>query len=173
MQKCFWLWLVVFGVLAGLNRGAARDLTLSWNPSADPTVTGYKIYYGTSSCHYTNNVTVGNVTTATISNLNAGVTYYFSATAFDATGTESDFSNETSFIVPGVVTLVQNANAGQGPLIRFPVESGHWYEVQATSDLKTWRTISTTDVATSNDWYQCAEPDAASYNTRYYRLVLH
>jgi hypothetical protein len=173
MQRSFWLWFVLLNAVAGLSGAAARDLTLSWNPSADPTVKGYHLYYGTSSGHYTNQITVGNVTTATVSNLAAGVTYYFSATAFDSAGTESDFSNETSFIVPGVLALAQNPASGQPPQIRFPVEAGHWYEVQATSDLKSWVTIATTAVATTNEWFQCADPDTAAHDSRFYRLVLH
>lgn len=173
MQRKFAALFVLFAAVASVNLAAARDLTLSWNPSTDPTVAGYNLYYGTNSGDYSNKVTVGQVTTATISNLTAGVTYYFSATAFNSAGVESDFSNETSFIVPGVLTLTPAAKSGEAPVIRFPVEPGHWYEVQATTDLRSWTTISQTGVATSNDWVQVTDPNAASFNSRFYRLVLH
>ena len=73
----------------------ASGVGLMWNPSPDVEVTGYKIYWGTSSHNYSNALDVGNVTNVVISNTNFilnGV-YYFAATAYD-TNTESDFSNE-------------------------------------------------------------------------------
>jgi hypothetical protein len=63
-------------------------------------VTGYNVYYGVASRVYTNKVTLGNVTNATIAGLQEGVTYYFAATAFNAVGLESDFSEEVSYTVP-------------------------------------------------------------------------
>ncbi|MBI3853350.1 MAG: tandem-95 repeat protein [Verrucomicrobia bacterium] len=75
-------------------------MTLAWDPSTDPDVAGYKIYYGVVSRTYTNMVDVGNATNVTISGLIEGTTYYFAATAYNALGMESDFSNETSYSVP-------------------------------------------------------------------------
>jgi len=173
MQKRIYVLFALFAVLAGPSRAAARNLALSWNPSTDSDVAGYNIYYGTSAGNYTNKVTVGNTTTATVSNLIAGATYYFTATAYNSAGVESDFSNETSFIVPGTLKLTPGVNVGDAPLIRFPVEPGHWYEVQATSDLQSWTTISQTDVATANEWVQYSDPDAAAFSSRFYRLVMH
>jgi len=56
-------------------------------------VAGYKLYYGTSSRNYSNNINVGMVTSYTVSGLAPG-TYYFTVTAYDASGNESGFSNE-------------------------------------------------------------------------------
>ena len=79
-----------------------NSATLTWDPpatSADGTpltdLAGYTIYYGTSSLNYTVSIDVGNVTTYKIDNLSPG-TYYFSVTAYDTAGNESDFSNEVS-----------------------------------------------------------------------------
>ena len=78
----------------------APSVGLSWDPSSDPTVTGYNVYYGASSRGYTNIVPVGSSTSAVVSNLAAGVTYYFAATTYNAVGVESDYSAEASFAVP-------------------------------------------------------------------------
>lgn len=164
---------VVLGLLVSLNFAAASTATLAWNASPSSGTAGYNVYYGTTSGNYTTKLTVGNTTSATISNLTAGVTYYFSATTVDTNGMESDFSNETTFIVPGVLTMSKGANPGDPALIQFPVASGHWYEVQASTDLQTWTTIWQTDVATSNTVLQFTDPDAGSYSSRFYRLVLH
>jgi len=94
-----WGWLAVGLLLSA----AAQSVVLTWNPSLDANRAGYKIYYGAASRAYTNAVTVGNVTNATLSGLAAGATYYFSATTYDAAGNESDFSNEASYAVPAAV----------------------------------------------------------------------
>lgn len=184
-------WFVALALFAGFGRVHATDVSLSWQSSSSTNVTGYNLYYGTVSGNYTGKIRVGNVTTTTISNLNCGTTYYFSATAVDSSGSESGFSNETRFLVPGVLALsvvaipVRSPNQGNaGPksagvmpgnlmVIKFPVAPLHWYEVQATADFKSWTTIWRTGVATSNAWVQCSDPGASAYPSRFYRLVLH
>jgi hypothetical protein len=86
------------------NRAGAASVDLSWIASTATNVVSYNVYYGTKSGEYTSKLTVGDQTTAAIANLTPGVTYYFSATANDVSGTESDFSTETSYSVPAVVT---------------------------------------------------------------------
>jgi Fibronectin type III domain len=76
---------------------ASVSTTLKWNPSTDPSVTGYNIYYGTESHNYSSIVTVENTTSATIGNLPEGTMYYFAVKARDDAGDESDFSNEAIF----------------------------------------------------------------------------
>jgi hypothetical protein len=188
-------WCHVLASLVGFSQVLAADVSLSWQASPSTNVTGYNIYYGTASGNYTDKIMVGNVTAATISNLDCGITYYFSATALDSNGNESGFSNEASFLVPGVLVLSAEsipgdpmarapAPANTSPLragvkrsvqmvIKFPVAPSHWYEVQATADFKSWTTIWQTGVATSNAWVQCLDPDASAYASRFYRLVLH
>lgn len=173
MKNKFHALFILAALLAGPRFAAAAAVTLGWNASSSPGTAGYNVYYGTTSGNYTSKLSVGNVTDATISNLTAGVTYYFSATTVDTNGNESTFSNETTFIVPGVLTLNKGANPGAPMLIQFPVAPGHWYEVQASTDLHTWTTISQTAVATANTWLQVTDPDAGSFTSRFYRLVLH
>ena len=79
---------------------AAGSVTLAWDPSTDPTVTGYNVYYGGASGTYTNEICAGNATNVTISDLVQGATYYFAATTFAASGMESPFSSEVSYLVP-------------------------------------------------------------------------
>src|SRR5512136_2035043 len=56
---------------------ALSSVTLAWNSSSDPAVTGYHVYYGCKSATYTNQLSVGNATSNTVPNLVNGVTYYF------------------------------------------------------------------------------------------------
>src|SRR3989338_987816 len=58
---------------------------------------GYKVYYGTSSGSYTTPIEVGkDVTTYAVKTLSAGTTYYFTVTAYNEIGNESDYSTEVS-----------------------------------------------------------------------------
>ena len=113
---------------------AASSVSLAWDASPDASVTGYRIYYGGTSANYTNSATVGNVTNTTITNLVAGATYFFAATAFDATGIESDFSNETNYSVPTTSTNQPPSIASQ-PASQTVVEGGNVsFSVTANGD---------------------------------------
>jgi hypothetical protein len=71
--------------------------SLIWDPNIEANLAGYKIYYGTSSGNYDSAVDVGNQTAYILSALQVGVTYYISATAYNTSGLESDYSNEVVF----------------------------------------------------------------------------
>lgn len=79
---------------------AGGTATLQWTAAADPRVVGYRVYWGTSSGSYQQSAQAGNVTSYFISNLPAGRTYYFAATAVDGNGAESAYSAEASKTIP-------------------------------------------------------------------------
>ena len=79
-----------------------RSATLSWTPptlnvdgTAVTDLAGYRLYYGTSSGNYTNEIEIDNpsITTYVVENLSPG-TYYFVVTAFNSVDEESGYSNE-------------------------------------------------------------------------------
>ena len=90
--------LLVFTVTAAAH--GQSIVTLAWDPSPDPTVVGYILYEGGASGDYTNATDVGNATSATVSNLVWGCTYYFAVAAYDTNDDESPLSGEISFTVP-------------------------------------------------------------------------
>jgi hypothetical protein len=94
--------LGVLLILASLSQTvqAGQSVTLAWNRCTNSTVAGYNIYYGGASRAYTNEISAGNTTNATISGLVPGTTYYFAATTYSAAGLESPFSSEVSYLVP-------------------------------------------------------------------------
>jgi len=65
---------------------SGRQITLNWNnlSAYESTIAGYRISYGTSSDNLNQTMTVGNVTTATLTGLSWGTTYYYAVTGFDA-----------------------------------------------------------------------------------------
>jgi len=79
---------------------AEIDITLKWGHDNKTQISGYRIYKSTISSVYDKNnpeavINDPNITTITVLNLPDNV-YYFVATAFNANGIESDFSNEVS-----------------------------------------------------------------------------
>jgi fibronectin type III domain protein len=89
--------LSVVPFLAATTSQAAQSVTLAWNPSSGPNLAGYRVHEGTFSGVYIRTIDVGNRTTATISNLTAGFTYYFVVSAYNTAGVESAPSNEVAF----------------------------------------------------------------------------
>jgi hypothetical protein len=108
------LCLAAAGMLAMPGSGrAAQSALLTWNGNTAPTVAGYNVHYGTSSGNYTSQINVGNVTSATISNLNAGSIYYFVVTAYSSANSESAASNEASFSVPMPTVSLTGVSDGE------------------------------------------------------------
>lgn len=72
-------------------------MSLVWDPNLEPDLAGYRLHWGTSSRSYPRTLDVGNATNTSVSDLVAGVTYYFAVTAYNAANLESDFSNEVVY----------------------------------------------------------------------------
>ena len=150
-----------------------QSVTLAWNRSTDPTVVGYKIYYGGASGTYTNTLSAGNATNVTISGLVGGTTYYFAATTYNSSGVQSPFSTEVSYSVP-TNTVTTNASAVQlrvTPTRQFILTVtgtiGHTYDIMATQDCITWTVIGTVTVGASGS-VSFTDTNAASFPMRLY-----
>jgi len=94
----------------------SAQVTLAWDSSSDTAVRGYKLYWGTEDQQYALLADVGNSTSETLADLQPGTTYYFAATAYDASGNESVYSNEVSYAAAVQVYTV-TASAGTGGAI--------------------------------------------------------
>jgi hypothetical protein len=91
------------GVLTAVHAHAAR-VSLSWNaPTTNQNGTslndlaGHKVHYGLTPQSYSVTVDVGLATSAVLSDLAAGQTYYFAVTAYDTSGNQSAFSAEVPY----------------------------------------------------------------------------
>jgi hypothetical protein len=69
---------------------------VSWNANTESDLAGYRVFYGTSSGNYPNSISVGKVTSATITSLTVGTTYYIALKAVDTSGNLSGFSAEVT-----------------------------------------------------------------------------
>lgn len=96
MRKFGFLFFVVFFFFMNLETLFAADAVLTWDPNSESDLAGYKVYVGTASQGYNPPIDVGNVTTWTVTGLSVGTTYSFAVTAYNLSGSESDFSNEVS-----------------------------------------------------------------------------
>jgi hypothetical protein len=67
---------------------------LTWN-AVTGTLSGYKVYVGEAPTLYTRTITLGTVTSTTVSSLTRGRTYYFAVAAYNSAGT-SPTSSEVS-----------------------------------------------------------------------------
>jgi hypothetical protein len=115
--------LAFFVALNLSNFSEAAEITLAWDSSVG--AAGYKVHSGQSSGSYTGIQDVGNVTNYTVTGLQNGNTYYFAATAYDATrSVESGYSNQVR------VTI------GLGPIFApgYPTQANaNWKFINATS----------------------------------------
>lgn len=120
------------------------SVTLAWDASPDASVTGYEIHFGVRSGIYTNHVTVGNTTTATITGLPMGSTYYFAATAYNATGDVSPFSNEAVYVPTG------GGGGTNRPVLLIGVANWYidWQSVVGVTNVLQW----STNMATWTDY---------------------
>ncbi len=94
-------------------------------------------------------------------------------TSYDSIGVEGLPSGELSYLVPGLMLATLPSKAGDPMQLSFPTAPGHWYEVQASVDLKNWSTIWQTVPATLNVWRVFQDPQTGSFPSRFYRLVMH
>ena len=146
-----------------------QSVTLAWDLSIDPTVVGYKIYYGVASRTYTSMVDVGNATSVTISGLVEGTTYFFAATAYNTLGLESDYSDELSYTVPGVLPTVRIRVTPDGQVVLTVIgQIGHTYDIQTTQTFTAWTVIDTVTVGAGGS-LEFIDPNAANFPARFYR----
>lgn len=152
---------------SALPANAGQHVTLAWYPSGDTNVVGYKIYYGTESHNYTAFVDTGSNTQATITLPTPGVTYYFAATAYDSTGTESDFSNETSYAAPATASLTSAVMASGQFSFTVNGTTNATYVVQASTNLVNW-----VPVQTNTAPFTFVDPNSAGMGHCFFRAVL-
>ena len=113
--------MLVFGVGLFSSRfatvGQAQvQVTLNWNASPNPTVTGYYLAWGTNSgLYFATNTYPAAQTSGTISNLAYSTLYYISVAAFAGNGQVSPFSSEVTFSSNAPAGNTNQTGSGPSP----------------------------------------------------------
>jgi hypothetical protein len=110
----------------------AEEAHLTWNPSPDADVVGYKIYYGTESGQYSESIDVGNTSSHTLSVSTPGL-HYFAVTAYKVGHYESGFSNEVSKEMTGAPS---SSDGGGSVNVTSSLDGGGSANVTSSSDGK-------------------------------------
>jgi hypothetical protein len=152
---------------------AERSLTLAWNPSSSATVTGYYLYALEENALVPTRIDAGAATQVTVTGLKEGLRYGFTVTARDGVGIESVPSSELIYVVPVPLGITPPTSATGLARLRFPVAPGHWYELQASTNLKDWSSIWQTGVANTYSWVEFQDPQSLGNGSRFYRLQVH
>lgn len=84
--------------IRGICSNLTGSVSLAWPPSTNLNVAGYAINYGVASHTYSSVVQVGNITSATISNLTAGCVYYFAINTYGPSGRQSPYCSEITAV---------------------------------------------------------------------------
>lgn len=104
-RNLFFVFIWIFPLCFFPLNVQAGEVTLAWDPPSTE-YGGFVLSYGTSSGSYSENEDVGSKTTHTVTNLDAGQTYFFAVKAYNNNNTiESPYSNQMSITVPAPDTL--------------------------------------------------------------------
>lgn len=120
VRRAAFYWIKFASAIAPLLVGAVsfcdagQSVTLTWDRNPEQDIANYRLYYGTQSGRPSQSLGVGNVTTATITNLNDGTTYFFAIAAVNTVGLEGPLSNEVSYTTPNPAAHVLTVNSGSG-----------------------------------------------------------
>ena len=88
------------GLLVATSSFPASAVNLAWSPNPEPDIARYELSYGTSPGSRAVTVNAGLNTTASVTGLQSGVTYYFVVSAVNQAGLKSAPSAEISYLEP-------------------------------------------------------------------------
>ena len=173
LAKCLGGALIVAALATSAQ--AQNSVTLAWDPDPSGAVAGYHFHERINGQTYTNVIDVGNATSATVSNLIAGVTYFFAVSAYDMNHVESDPSGEIPYTVPAptnnvpAMSLQIHSASGGSFILNGKAQAGQTYNVLASQDLKFWTVIGTVTPDASGS-FTFAAPAGTSRPICMYRL---
>jgi hypothetical protein len=151
----------------------ACALTLEWQSSADPSVTGYALYYGASDGAMTNRVDVGAATSYVMTNLTSSTSYSFYVVAYDSSKVESDPSNFLNYTAQAISAVKLSQAQGGGMAVSFNVAPNAACHVEYTDSLSpaNWQVL-TTATGDSNGAVNVVDDAVAPGGCRFYRAVV-
>ena len=78
----------------------ASSIQLTWDANPEPDLMGYYVYMGTSQGSYNTTKNAGLTPSHIFPNLQEGITYYFTVTAYDQSGNISEPAQEVTIALP-------------------------------------------------------------------------
>ncbi|HEV8335593.1 MAG TPA: dockerin type I domain-containing protein [Candidatus Polarisedimenticolia bacterium] len=161
-----WIFWIAFTVLLVLfpRAASAGTIKLAWDPVGDTDLSGYRVYYGTTSRVYTNMLDVGMQTAATLNNLQDCTVYYLALKARDANGNESvAFSNEVSGMSAPEPASISPNSAVQGAGNVTVTITGNNFDTQARPDFGPGITVNSYGTTSCNRLQATISIDAAAW----------
>lgn len=151
---------------------ALRSVTLGWDPNSSSSISGYNVYALEENTLLPTKTNVGLNTRATIGGLKEGLKYQFTVTAYNQLGLESLPSPPLLHSVPVPLELVRPTGTRKNFRLRFPVSPGRQYQLQASSDLKTWTTIWQTSSLLLYTQADYEDLRSGNLKAQFYRLIV-
>jgi len=139
------LLFVLTSLTLNLPADCSSQVTLAWDPVLQPSVMGYRIHYGQVHGYYPFIQDAGNRTSLRLENLQAGQWYYFVATAYDAFGNESDYSEEVSWYVDEPEDLY--LEAGNVELEAGRLTTRYTFDVEVSGTYSVWGRVGPSSIA--------------------------
>ena len=81
--------LILGCLLPAFGSAGPGTISVAWNRNTESNVSGYKIYWGETTRHYTKVLDAGNAVEARLTELTSGQTYFCAVTAYNTAGQES------------------------------------------------------------------------------------
>jgi hypothetical protein len=129
---------------------------------------GYRIHYGAASGDYTDEISAGSATNATISGLIPGTTYYFAVTTYSSLGMESPLSSEVSYTAPILPGVHLSITPARNYILTVTGLTGHTYDIQATQNLIDWTVIGKVTLG-AGGLLNFTDTNGAGFSRRFYR----
>jgi hypothetical protein len=166
-------WIIRGGIFL-LGYTSFGGVLLEWNPNSESNVAGYRVHIGNTSHVYNETVDVGIQTRYPLTNLNAGVTYFFAVSAYDVAGLESLLSDEVQYTPPvdgtNAITVPLRFEFTQRATLEFEALQGRRCNIVASTDLETWTLIHSFEASDSGiNIYEDLASD--EFDRRFYRVI--
>jgi uncharacterized protein (TIGR02597 family) len=148
---------------------SAAIATLVWDPNTEPDLAGYYVYFGPVNTP-PQKLDVHNVTSLTFTNLDAGVTYAFYATAYNTAALESNPSQQVTFRYDCCGVTLQDAGIS-GVKIHFDSATGKNYAVESkdTFPSGSWQSLANS-LPGNGSPIEVLDPNGDTVSRRIYRV---
>jgi hypothetical protein len=166
------LWSHVCAFALALEPIRAAPITLAWELANDPSIQGYRIYFGPINQLATNHIDAGTNLTVTLFDLLANTRYWLYAVSYDAAGNESVPSN-LLLLTPPALSPVRIARLATGDIrlaLRAAPGSVCQVEYADAPNSSIWQALNLA-TADANGNLAVIDPSDPQISFRFYRAV--